>query len=438
MKNLHAITPKTLKELLDARISFMAELKERPEYDKLFFSGSYGGQEPLSLDFHPPVSTRRLAFALEGKGPLSLSGISVQTQENELPRAVLRLSSENGPASPDFQCGATVFPGIFTTGDGEAPRAYLGLSESSVITGLTVTNRERELWRNHSLSIAYEDEEHVWCPLFSHGALVERYMEAVRASRCACFGDTTVLRAVETLDTILLTLMYDACPKSMMDLSISDIALLGTIKDHVSRNIFWPLEKEITPHGIIRSFRFWPEAERMEYFKDAVDVVKRLEEISPEVIFVFGSVLGFVREQTCFIPHDDDHDIMIFYPESRFSTLDEAYGYTEEQMHKRGLRLLKRLEFVTKVAGPRSGKGVDVFASLYDAQGFVTAHPYFRGKYLHMDMLFPAAKSTIWGLKCNLPHNVIDYLAATYGAHWRTPLNSSFTSEHNRIHVQGE
>ncbi len=438
MKNLHVITQKALEELLDARISFMAELKERPEYDKLFFSGSYGGQRPLSLDCHPPITTRRLAFTLEGEGPLSLGGISVRTRKNGLPRAVLRLSSENGPLSTDFQCGVTVFPGIFTTGEGEAPRAYLEFSEPAAITGLTVTNRERELWRNHSLSIAYEDEEHVWRPLFSHGAQVEPYMEAVRASRYACSGDAAVLRAVETLDTILLTLMYDACPKNMMDLSISDIALLGIIKDHVSRKIFWPLEKEITPHGIIRSFRFWTETERMEYFRDAVDVVKLLEEISPEVIFVFGSVLGFVREQTCFIPHDDDHDIMIFYPESRFSSLDEAYTYTEEQMHARGLRLLRRLEFVTKVAGPRSGKDVDVFVSLYDAQGLVAAHPYFRGKYLHMDMLFPVARSTIWGLKCNLPHNVVDYLTATYGAHWRTPLNSSFTSEHNRIHVEGE
>lgn len=438
MKNLHAISQETLKELLEARISFMAELKEMPEYRRLFFSGSYGGQPPLSLEVHPPVMTRRLVFFLEDEGPLSLGGISIRTRDHVLPKTVLRLASEDGPVSPDFQCGATVFPGIFTTGEGEAPRAYLEFSEPAALTGLTVTNRERELWRNHSLSVAYEDEGRIWRPLFSHKALVEPYLEAVRASRHAFSGDAKVFRALEMLDTVLLTLMYDARPKSMTDLSINDIALLGVIKDQVSRKIFWPLEKEITPHGIIRSFRFWPEAERMEYFRDAVDVVQLLEEISPEVLFAFGSVLGFVREETCFIPHDDDHDIMIFYPENRFPSLDEAYAFTEEQMHKRGLRLLRRLEFVTKVAGPRSGKDVDVFVSLYDAEGFVTAHPYFRGKYLHMDMLFPVARSTIWGMKCNLPHNVVDYLAATYGAHWRTRLNSSFTSEHNRIHVQGE
>ncbi|MDL2266721.1 hypothetical protein LJC46_01880 [Desulfovibrio sp. OttesenSCG-928-G15] len=440
MKELHALAPEKLTNIVNSRLDSITTLKKQAGNENLFFSGTYAEHPPLTLRFSPPVITEKLAFRLDDAGPLALGGIAYTTANAATAKAVLVLGDSGAAEAIDLAGALPPDTDMFTTQEGQPPCAYLLFAEPVELASLTVINRQRQLWRNHGLSVSYTDARSQEYLLFAHRPLVTAFMHAFEASRSEYTGDATLCAAVKKLDTILLTLIYDAAPKTMSDLSIEDIALLTTIKLLVSQKIFFPREREITSHGIVRSFRFWSEKERINYLKDACDIIAALEQISPYVSFAYGSVLGFVREASGHIPHDTDHDLVILFPEGENSTYEDAYILVERHLTALGMELRGRDTnmLCTKVAGKRSGTTIDIFPGFYDEQGLARAHPTFLGKYLRLVEHFPVAKAHICGVACPIPHNAVDYLGTLFGKHWRTPLNSCFTAEHNSKLILGD
>lgn len=441
MQALHELPATTLDALLTARLQAINELKRQPEYAQLFFSGTYGGHPPLCLRFAQPVECTKICFRLQDEAEqLCLGGITLAPEEARQDKAVFSFSPEPPVFSATDAAVGQDITQAFSTSAGEAPRAYIHFAKPVRLAGMTVTNREKQLWRNHSLQISLTDAAGKEETVFEQAPLVSSFMAALAASRQEHPLAQNCVAAVQQLDTIFLTLIYDACPKAMADLNIDDVALLTKIKHRVSEAVFFPNEREITTHGIIRSFRFWSKDERVAYLSDAMDTISQLKHISPYVTFAYGSVLGFVRESDGHIPHDADHDMLVFLPEKDHENHLSALAYIEKQLQALGMQFAGREEemLVTKVVGPRSGHDVDIFIALYDEDNFVSTQPLFLGKYLHMNMIFPTAEVTVCGLHCPVPRNAIDYLTATFGKNWRTPLNTCINAKHNEKLLKSE
>ena len=177
-------------------------------------------------------------------------------------------------------------------------------------------------------------------------------------------------------------------------------------------------ELEWTNHGILRSFRFWPKEEKVEYLRTANRVVEVLEGVGSDVLLGFGSVLAYVRDAD-FIPHDDDLDLIVAFDRRDVSTLTEALDRVVAALEDAGCRVWGDLPTHRK-ARFASGHGVDVFVGLVE-DGRVSWFPSARGG-LAVDQVLPPQVVDFLGVPVKMPAKLDEYLAVTYGQDWATPI----------------
>lgn len=171
-------------------------------------------------------------------------------------------------------------------------------------------------------------------------------------------------------------------------------------------------------HGIRRSFRFWNDAQKSLYLREANRLVTVLADLTPHVTFGFGAVLGFIREND-FIAHDDDLDLLIALPSARatFSSAKtrlrnflEAKGYTchGENLSHFGVNYQAK------------GAAIDVFIGFIE-DNQISWFPSMRSG-LKLNEVFPTRTFHIYGEKCAIPNDPERYLEVTYGPNWREPV----------------
>lgn len=181
-------------------------------------------------------------------------------------------------------------------------------------------------------------------------------------------------------------------------------------------------------------------ARRRNLQKHGYNVLEELLKIASEegiqVVPIFGTMLGFVRDKG-FIAHDDDIDIAILpglSPKEVARVFIEKYGYK----FRHGLAYHGECtEFTLQ---HKSGLTIDFFFMFDTGEYLQTAGYYWYPEQNYTDT---RQNNVIWikhdyfdeftnihihGVEINLPNNYESWLYSSYGPDWRTP-DPSFSDE---------
>ena len=192
------------------------------------------------------------------------------------------------------------------------------------------------------------------------------------------------------------------------------------LKDIVDRNILFEREREITTHGIIRSFRFWSQEEKKSYLQLAMRACKTLEESAGVPSCVgFGSALAIARSDDL-IPHDDDIDLISAFPKKRFPSIRDGLDAVEHIFSRDGWRVSGEFAVHRKIRHRELGKkDLDIFVGITEGDYF-SCFPGPRGVILQAEV-FPAQWKELFGVPVLTPRDPDAYLTKVYGESWRIP-----------------
>lgn len=190
-----------------------------------------------------------------------------------------------------------------------------------------------------------------------------------------------------------------------------------TIRDAVNKLILHERDMEMISHGPRRTFRYWTNERKQKLLRATMQVIKDLQDLSPDACLGFGSVLAVVRDQDL-LPHDNDTDIVVALKPSQATTIDDAMRQVKKHLESKGYTVDDEMFSGWNVR--RDGCKVDVFVSVYEKDGTVGWYPGPRGILKRSD-LFPAKKTTLLGVECTIPKDAEKYLQVTYGKKWQTP-----------------
>lgn len=189
-------------------------------------------------------------------------------------------------------------------------------------------------------------------------------------------------------------------------------------RTEVNRRLLFARERELTSHGVRRSFRFWTPQQQQSYLGFALDVVEALRELTPNVCFGFGSALAIVRDQEL-IPHDDDLDVLIGFEPEQAGTHTEGRQLIRDCLTAKGFKItggMTAYQWVTRSTG---GTRLDVFIGVFEADD-ISWYPGKRGA-LTRDMMFPPVEREFLGRQCPVPTRAEAYLEQIYGPGWVHP-----------------
>ncbi len=187
------------------------------------------------------------------------------------------------------------------------------------------------------------------------------------------------------------------------------------IIDQVNVNFAHPAELELTSHGLKRSFRFWSEAEKLQYLDFANNVILHLTERFGDTCFGYGLVLSLTRQMDL-TPHDDDIDILVAVPSDDYPVFSQAILDVENYLVSGGYTVFGDWKTHRKVVS--GGMEIDVFVGLQE-DDTVAFFPGPRDDLLYSDV-FPPQQITFIGKTIAVPQRSEVYLEKIYGADWRS------------------
>ncbi len=183
-------------------------------------------------------------------------------------------------------------------------------------------------------------------------------------------------------------------------------------------NLLQSFRREMTSHGIKKTFRFWNDADKSNYLIETKKIIAILEAVSEDICLGFGAVLGKFRENDL-IPHDDDIDILVSFPISDVKTIAEALAICKTHLIAAGYQIPKSFfsHHWVKI-GP--SLTVDVFVGLVEKDGAVGFYPSARNG-LNSSHIFPPVMSDFYGCELPFPKAAKNYLEIVYGGDWINP-----------------
>ena len=170
--------------------------------------------------------------------------------------------------------------------------------------------------------------------------------------------------------------------------------------------------------GVIKTFRFWSEAEKQSYLQLCTEACEAMRASGLDACLGFGSVLSFVRDRD-FIPHDDDLDIIVAMP-PEIRDFTSALADVKARLKNAGYEASGKFysHFHVRKTG-QPGKVIDIFVGIREGET-VTWFPGPRSSLLYSE-IFPPMASDFLGLPVHIPANPFNYLAKIYGPDWHKP-----------------
>ncbi|MEZ0167564.1 LicD family protein [Microvirga sp. TS319] len=180
-----------------------------------------------------------------------------------------------------------------------------------------------------------------------------------------------------------------------------------------------PYEREVTVHGIKRSFRFWSNSEKQGYLRHCNEIIDALSAAGIECSLGYGAVLGLIRGRD-FIPHDDDLDIIAIFDQSVAHSFPLALSILSSALAKSKFNVTGNHIAHRWVSKAGVSFFCDVFVGIKEGD-FISFLPGPR-REIHYADVFPPLKTKIFGHECPIPRNPFAYLEKVYGPHWETPI----------------
>mgnify|MGYP006280365297 FL=1 len=216
--------------------------------------------------------------------------------------------------------------------------------------------------------------------------------------------------------------VYFICAFLLGDFSVAQQiydsnAVLQKYRENLNR-ILHRFHREMTGHGIKRSFRFWSNPEKNSYLEEAKKVVDVLKTLSPLVSVGFGTVLGHEREDDL-IKHDDDIDILIAFTVKDVLSLSEGLKLCKDRLTEAGYDC--PLSFFSHHWVKLSNSlTLDIFVGLIEEDNNLGFYPSAR-RGLAANVLFPTIEKNLLGVPLPFPQDSQKYLEVIYGSDWRSP-----------------
>ena len=155
--------------------------------------------------------------------------------------------------------------------------------------------------------------------------------------------------------------------------------------------------------GFIRTFSLWSDEEKYQYLSSCNELITLLRTFTPHVCYAYGTVLGFVRECSGFIPHDCDIDILVSLNQNQYSNISDFYEDLFPYFEDKGVKIEKSDNYHLHVKYKNTHR-IDIFPKI----------------------MYPTIDIEVMGLDCPVPKNPFKFLDSVYGNNWRVPLDKSF------------
>lgn len=197
------------------------------------------------------------------------------------------------------------------------------------------------------------------------------------------------------------------------------------IQAFINDNILVKKELAFTCYGVRHCFKFWSEQELHDYLAATREAIDVLYDFCDSIFYAYGTLLGFVRERSNFVPHDIDIDIVCVFPSSRYHSLAEINQELKPFLESRKFKIVTNSQYSYHVKYKGSPR-FDIFPALADARGNITIYPAFKGKYLNTSYLLPTIDMNVDGISCPIPKNPFKFFETVYGNDWKIPIDKNF------------
>jgi hypothetical protein len=307
----------------------------------------------------------------------------------------------------------------FHTDVADGPWVAVALKEEAQVRHVRVHNRtDAFAFRAWGLVVETSRDGEAWTTLYDQEVRQEHFAQAVleRSRYVAADGIDPQVRAM--LDNMLA---WGWAPKKqerfLLDATLPP-AERGLIHAAVNRGFLYERNVERTGHGIMRTFRFWSDAEKTEYVQRCMWLVDTLEGWGFAVCFGYGAVLGVLRSQDL-IPHDDDIDIIVSAPRDRYPTIAAMMADIAARLEQGGSTIRGNYRAHRHVQREGWANSVDLFFGFAEGP-HVSWFPGPRHALL-ADAVFPPIDAELCGVPVKLPRNPFHYVSTVYGASWARP-----------------
>ncbi len=227
-----------------------------------------------------------------------------------------------------------------------------------------------------------------------------------------------------TLACLVLLSAKNDCMENVAE-QLQNLEALGfassVVKRYINEHILRSRKKQFTmKHGCQYTYNLWTDEEKCVYLDACLEVIKRLTPVSECIFFAYGCLLGFIREPTQFIPHDDDLDIVIVGKRKEFKTKKALGAEVARVLTENGVKVEDVWTNLCQVRYNNSKK-IDIFFRIEDDDGKIYISPKLPDVYLTSEECYPTITIDVLGRSCPVPRNPFAFLNKVYGPDWRIP-----------------
>ena len=392
--------------------------RQMEELRRLAFPDVWFTRDDQAGGLSIPVQLRTdaLRFALEEPGFLHLGALTLETAE-----APHRITKPRSVRVDDMDAGRNL-RGLLAPGYSwisfhstrEAPELVIEF-DPVTLTRIGADNRpDGHQERAWPLRIEARSLSGAWHPIWRHAAREAAFRRAAR--HIAPAGVPAALTSLLRRAVMQAMRLDQALPHTLDRLGkehgwAASLAAKGGINEAV----LLPRRREVSSHGIKRTFRFWTEAEQAAAVERLQAPRAALVAAGHEVFLGYGALLGFVRDGAL-IPHDDDLDLIVLQDESQpggvaaMAAILAASGFKTEAKSPFNLHVHR--------AG-QPGTVCDLFLARREGEAAVF-HPA-RQPRVPLAAILPLRPTQMFGHPIAVPANVFVVLEAFYGPGWRKP-----------------